>query len=157
MEAVCAVETVCGKMIVNLFVDEMLGCFNSAISSTASLEIIITDRTCLYLTSKRVESSSSSFSSLSGAISTRSAGVVMMSYFLVFLIRLPDLRGSGWRQKRKKKKKTSVRRRKDRNNQPSRGAFLPLKDMTGISPAMTITTLLTAYLHFTDHNSRPIQ
>lgn len=45
----------------------------------------------LYLTSKRVESSSSSFSSLSGAISTRSAGVVIMSYFRVFLIRLPDL------------------------------------------------------------------
>lgn len=45
----------------------------------------------LYLTSKRVESSSSSFSSLRGAISTRSAGVVIISYFLVFLIRLPDL------------------------------------------------------------------
>lgn len=46
--------------------------------------------TDLYLT-KRVESSSSSFSSFSGAISTRSAGVVMMSYFRVFLIFLPDL------------------------------------------------------------------
>lgn len=45
----------------------------------------------LYLTSKRVESSSSSFSSLRGAISTRSAGVVIISYFRVFLIRLPDL------------------------------------------------------------------
>lgn len=45
----------------------------------------------LYLTSKRVESSSSSLSSLRGAISTRSAGVVIMSYFRVFLIRLPDL------------------------------------------------------------------
>lgn len=45
----------------------------------------------LYLTSKSVESSSSSFSSLRGAISTRSAGVVIMSYFRVFLIRLPDL------------------------------------------------------------------
>lgn len=45
----------------------------------------------LYLTSKRVESSSSSFSSFRGAISTRSAGVVMMSYFRVFLILLPDL------------------------------------------------------------------
>lgn len=48
-------------------------------------------RTNLYLTSKRVESSSSSFSSLRGAISTRSAGVVIISYFRVFLIRLPDL------------------------------------------------------------------
>lgn len=47
----------------------------------------------LYLTSKRVESSSSSFSSLRGAISTRSAGVVMMSYLRVFLIRRPDLWG----------------------------------------------------------------
>lgn len=47
--------------------------------------------TNLYLTSNRVESSSSSFSSLRGAISTRSAGVVIMSYFRVFLIRLPDL------------------------------------------------------------------
>lgn len=45
----------------------------------------------LYLTSNRVESSSSSFSSFKGAISTRSAGVVMMSYFLVFLIFLADL------------------------------------------------------------------
>lgn len=53
----------------------------------------------LYLTSKRVESSSSSFSSLRGAISTRSAGVVMISYFRVFLILLPDLP-----EKRKRKK-----------------------------------------------------
>lgn len=45
----------------------------------------------LYLTSKRVESSSSSFSSLRGAISTLSAGVVIISYFRVFLIFLPDL------------------------------------------------------------------
>lgn len=45
----------------------------------------------LYLTSKSVESSSSSCSWFRGAISTRSAGVVMMSYFLVFRIRRPDL------------------------------------------------------------------
>ena len=50
-------------------------------------------KTNLYFMSKRVESSSSSFSSLRGAISTRSAGVVMMSYFRVFLILLPDLWG----------------------------------------------------------------
>lgn len=67
--------------------------------------MLIKDRPCLYLTSKRVESSSSSFSSLSGAISTRSAGVVMMSYFLVFLIRLPDLWGRGRRQKKNNRKK----------------------------------------------------
>lgn len=46
----------------------------------------------LYFTSNTVESSSSSSSSLRGAISTRSAGVVIMSYFLVFLILLPDLK-----------------------------------------------------------------
>lgn len=51
----------------------------------------------LYLMSKRVESSSSSFSSLRGAISTRSAGVVMMSYLRVFLILRPDL----WEEKSK--------------------------------------------------------
>lgn len=45
----------------------------------------------LYLTSNRVESSSSSLSSFKGAISTRSAGVVMMSYFRVFLIFFADL------------------------------------------------------------------
>lgn len=45
----------------------------------------------LYLTSNRVESSSSSFSSFKGAISTRSAGVVMMSYLRVFLIFFADL------------------------------------------------------------------
>lgn len=54
-------------------------------------------KTNLYLMSKRVESSSSSFSSLRGAISTRSAGVVMMSYLRVFLILLPDL----WEEKNK--------------------------------------------------------
>lgn len=52
----------------------------------------------LYLMSKRVESSSSSFSSLRGAISTRSAGVVMMSYLRVFLILLPDL----WEEQNKR-------------------------------------------------------
>lgn len=46
----------------------------------------------LYFTSNTVESSSSSSSSFRGAISTRSAGVVIMSYFLVFLILLPDLK-----------------------------------------------------------------
>lgn len=46
----------------------------------------------LYFTSNTVESSSSKLSSFRGAISTRSAGVVMMSYFRVFRILLPDLK-----------------------------------------------------------------
>lgn len=50
----------------------------------------------LYFTSNTVESSSSSSSSFRGAISTRSAGVVIMSYFLVFLILLPDLKHKRW-------------------------------------------------------------
>ena len=45
----------------------------------------------LYLMSNTVESSSSSSSSFSGAISTRSAGVVMMSYLRVFFSPFPDL------------------------------------------------------------------
>lgn len=45
----------------------------------------------LYFMSKTVESSSSSSSSFNGAISTRSAGVVMMSYLRVFFTFLPDL------------------------------------------------------------------
>lgn len=47
--------------------------------------------TYLYLMSNTVESSSSSSSSFSGAISTRSAGVVIISYFRVFFNLFPDL------------------------------------------------------------------
>lgn len=45
----------------------------------------------LYLMSNTADSSSSSSSSFSGAISTRSAGVVMMSYLRVFFNLFPNL------------------------------------------------------------------
>lgn len=45
----------------------------------------------LYLISNTADSSSSSSSSFSGAISTRSAGVVMMSYLRVFFNLFPNL------------------------------------------------------------------
>lgn len=48
----------------------------------------------LYLMSNTVASSSSSSSSFSGAISTRSAGVVIMSYLRVFFNLLPNLEES---------------------------------------------------------------
>lgn len=60
------------------------------------------NRFYLYLMSNTVESSSSSSSSFSGAISTRSAGVVMMSYLRVFFSLFPDLKTRSSRQAMRK-------------------------------------------------------